>query len=85
MSVTPNTKGTALLKTNFSASRLIITDPSSRKGGRLQAASKSFDQSVMAITKCLNSGADGELVHSWCREWRGSVPALARITPFAGL
>jgi hypothetical protein len=30
----------------------------------LQAASKPLDQIVMAITKCLNSGADGELVHS---------------------
>jgi hypothetical protein len=46
-------------------------------GERLQAASKLLNQIVMAITKCLNFGTDGELVHSWCREWRGSVPAPA--------
>jgi hypothetical protein len=29
---------------------------------------------VMAITKCLNSGVDGELVHSWCRSGEAVSP-----------
>ena len=44
-------------------------------GERLQAASKPLDQIVMAITKCLNAGADGELVHSGAESGEAVSPA----------
>ena len=39
------------------------------------AKSSQASASVMAITKCLNSGADCERVHTSDRERRASVPA----------
>jgi hypothetical protein len=53
-------------------------------GKRLQAASKPLDQIVMAITKCLNSGADGELVHSAAESGEAVSPAARADLPFAG-
>ena len=46
------------------AARCVGVRAEASPGERLQAASKPLDQIVMAITKCLNAGADGELVHS---------------------
>ena len=48
-------------------------------GGRLQAASKPLDQIVMAITECLNSGVDGELVHSDAESGEAVSPRPAQI------
>ena len=53
-------------------------------GERLQAASKPLDQIVMAITKCLNSGGDGELVHSGAESGEAVSPAARADLPFAG-
>ena len=53
-------------------------------GERLQAASKPLDQIVMAITECLNSGVDGELVHSDAKSGEAVSPAARADLPFAG-